>query len=191
MKHLKSEAEAINLLRSGGVGVLPTDTVYGLVARAADPKAVARLYALKNRERKPGTVIAASVEQVRQLGIADDVLSRVAPYWPNPLSIVLPLPENRSYLTQGVGDQAIRIPKDKHIRALLEQTGPLLTSSANQPGEPPANNIDEAFAYFGNTVDFYVDGGDMSGRTPSTIARPRPDGSLEILRQGAVKVIQP
>jgi len=69
---------------------------------------------------------------------------------------------------------------------LLKQTGPLLTSSANQPGEPPATNLTEAKAYFADSVDFYVDGGQTEQSTPSTLIRLDPHNRIEILRQGAV-----
>ncbi len=59
----------INEIKRGAVGVLPTDTVYGLAASALNPEATKKLYTLKNRERKPGTVIAASYEQLIRLGV--------------------------------------------------------------------------------------------------------------------------
>jgi L-threonylcarbamoyladenylate synthase len=82
---------------------------------------------------------------------------------------------------------AVRIPADKPLQKLLHQTGPLLTSSANHPGQPPANDIKAAEKYFGDEVDFYVDGGDLAGREPSTIIRIV-DDAIEVLRQGAVKI---
>jgi tRNA A37 threonylcarbamoyladenosine synthetase subunit TsaC/SUA5/YrdC len=81
----------------------------------------------------------------------------------------------------------MRVVADPKIREVLEQTGPLITSSANQPGEPPATTIDEAIAYFGDDVDFYVDGGTITGVLPSTIIRPTTDG-IEVLRQGSVSL---
>ena len=69
--------QLVTLLKSGKVGVVPTDTIYGLAAAAGDKQAVERLYALKDREQKPGTVIAASIEQLRELGLAADVLRKV------------------------------------------------------------------------------------------------------------------
>lgn len=180
--------EAIARLRSGAVGVMPTDTVYGLVARAADRAAVARLYALKHREHKPGTVVAASIEQLVALGVPEHYLRRVEQWWPNSLSVEMPLGSELAYLHQDTGRQAYRVVADEQLRAVLEQTGPLATSSANQPGEPSANTAAEAWDYFGDSVDFYVDGGDRSGRPPSTIIRVTPTGDIEIIRQGAVKV---
>jgi L-threonylcarbamoyladenylate synthase len=174
-------------LNGGGVGVLPTDTLYGLVARAADKQATARLYALKHRDHKPGTVIAANVGQLIQLGVSKDYLQRVAKWWPNSLSVEIPLGDDLAYLHQSTGRQGFRVVPDETLRQLLLQTGPLLTSSANQPGEPVSNNIKEAQAYFGEQVDFYVDGGDLSGRPPSTLIKVTNEG-IEVIRPGAVDI---
>lgn len=181
-----SRDEAAKLLNDGKVGVLPTDTVYGLVARAADESAVTRMYALKKREQKPGTLIAADTTQLSMLGVSDEQISRVSQYWPNPLSAVLAVHGN-DYLHQGVGSLAMRVVADEDTRQLLEKTGPLMTSSANQPGEPGATNLEEAYEYFGETIDFYVDGGVIADVLPSTIIRPNPDG-IEILRPGSVDI---
>jgi len=179
------DAELLKLLQNGAVGVLPTDTLYGVVCRAEDEQAVARLYALKSRERKPGTVIAATIAQLVKLGVKARYLRAVEQFWPGAVSVQLPLDGTLAYYHQGVFHGAFRIPDDQKVCELLQKTGPLLTSSANQPGKPPANTIDEAQKYFGNQVDFYVDGGDLSGRGASTVLRVV-DDAIEILRQGSV-----
>lgn len=186
MKTISSQ-EAIELILKGNVGVLPVDTVYGLVGRAADEQAVAKLYALKKREHKPGTVIAASAEQLAELGVPKRYLSAVKHLWPNPLSVEIPLGDRLAYLHQDTGRQAYRVVADERVRAILEQTGPLVTSSANQPGEPGSVTVQQAFDYFGGQVDFYVDGGDMSDSLPSTIIRIV-DDAIEVVRQGAVEI---
>jgi L-threonylcarbamoyladenylate synthase len=178
----------VRLLLGGKIGVMPTDTVYGIVAAAADPAAAARLYQAKHREGKPGTIIAADAQQLIDLGINPEQLAVVAHHWPNPLSVVLSDQPGLEYLDQGKQSLAVRIPSGPAIHELLLQTGPLLTSSANQPGEPPAASIAEAHAYFGDTVDFYVDGGPITETLPSTIIRLNPDSTIEILRQGAVRL---
>lgn len=175
------------LLTPGVIGVIPTDTVYGVVARAADPIAVERLYRLKHRENKPGTLIAANVDQLVALGIKRRYLTAVEQWWPGALSVVIPCGDELNYIHQGKRSLAVRIPDNESVRSLLEVTGPLVTSSANQPGEPPANTVDEAKAYFGDGVDFYEDGGDMSGHEPSTVVRIV-DDAIEVLRAGAVKI---
>jgi L-threonylcarbamoyladenylate synthase len=180
--------EAADTLQTPGtIGVIPTDTVYGVVARAADPSAVARLYELKKREAKPGTLIAASINQLADLGIKLRYLTAVQQFWPGAVSVVVPCGEDLSYLHHGLRSLAVRIPADLSLRQFLETSGPLLTSSANHPGQPPASTVDEAKKYFGDEVDFYVDGGDLSGREPSTVIRMI-DDAIEVLREGAVKI---
>lgn len=176
------------LQNAGAVGVIPTDTVYGLAARAADKEAVARLYKLKEREGKPGTLIAANLEQLEELGLKHRYLKAVEQFWPGAVSVIIPAsnPELK-YLHQGKMALAVRLPDDSQLQKLLEQTGPLLTSSANFPGEPTAATIRQAKDYFGDQVDFYEDGGDMSGREPSTVIRII-DDAIDVLRQGAVKI---
>ena len=167
----------------GAVGVLPTDTVYGLVCSAKYEASVARLYALKAREQKPGTIIAASIKQILELGIQPAYLAIADKFWPGPVSVETQHPI--TYLHQGTGRQAIRIPSDANLRTFLEKTGPLQTTSANQPGHPPANTLKEAESYFDDQVDFYVDGGDTTGSEPSTIIRVTDDGAIDVLRPGA------
>lgn len=177
--------DAIKALLSGGVGVIPTDTVYGLVARAEDPEAVKRAYKLKDRDSKPGPIIAANVDQLVKLGIKRRYLKPIEQYWPGPVSVVVP--HNIDYLSQSVGAQPFRIPDNKELLNLLNFTGPLLATSANLAGQPTATTIEEAKAYFKDKVDFYVDGGDLTNNKPSTIIRIV-DDAIEVLREGAVKI---
>jgi L-threonylcarbamoyladenylate synthase len=173
------------LTQPGAIAVIPTDTVYGVVARAADPQAVAHLYKTKHREHKPGTLVAASVDQLVALGFKRRYLTAVEQFWPGAVSVIIPCLE-LEYLHQGVGSLAVRIPDDPWLLSLLEKTGPLQTSSANQPGEPPATTVAEAKAYFGDTIGWYEDGGTVN-REPSTVLRVI-DDAIEIVRMGAVKI---
>lgn len=176
------------LQKPGTIAVIPTDTVYGVAARATDEEAVSRLYKLKNREDKPGTIIAANLKQLEDLGLKHRYLKAVEGFWPGAVSVVIPASDPKlKYLHKGKMSLAVRIPKDKQLQNLLGQTGPILTSSANPPGKDPATTIDQARKYFGDRVDFYVDGGDLSSRQPSTVIRII-DDAIEVLREGAVKI---
>lgn len=188
-KHFSAltDPDLIKLLQSGAVGVLPTDTLYGLVCRAADEQAAAHLYSLKKRENKPGTVIAADIEQLVALGLKQRYLKAVQHFWPGPVSIIIAVEQGLDYLHQGLYGLAVRLPASDELQDLLKRSGPLLTTSVNQPGEPPASTLAEAQAYFGDTVDFYADGGDLSGRQPSTLIRIV-DDAIEVLRPGAVNI---
>lgn len=183
---LQDEA-LIAALKRGAVGVAPTDTVYGLLADAKNEVAVARLYQLKHRKHKPGTLIAASVDQLVGLGLKRRYLTAVERFWPGAVSVIIPTGAALDYLRQGVPGLAVRITADVGLQKLLNRTGALLTTSAKLPGQSPANSVNEARAYFGASVDFYVDGGDLSGRLPSTVIRII-DDAIEIVRQGAVAI---
>jgi L-threonylcarbamoyladenylate synthase len=179
---------AQELLKPVAVGIIPTDTVYGIVARAADSAATVRLYNLKARETKPGTVIAADLEQLEALGLKHRYLKAVEQFWPGAVSVVIPVSNPElEYLHQGKMSLAVRIPNDAKLQKLLRQTGPLITSSANLPGHPVSTTINQAKAVFGDKVDFYEDGGDLSNHQPSTIIRIV-DDAVEVLRPGAVKI---
>lgn len=181
------DPKLVTLLKEGAVGIVPADTLYGIMCSAHDPKAVERLYQIKTRELKPGTLIAANVDQLVELGIPRRYLKPVEHYWPNPISVVVPTTPALKYLDHGLMSLPVRIPKDQKLLALLEKTGPLQTTSANLPDEPPATDYAEALAYFGEMVDFYVDAGKMAGYPPSTIIRIV-DDAVEVLREGAVKL---
>lgn len=172
-------------LGEGKIAIIPTDTLYGVVCSAKNPEAVARLYALKKREQNPGTTIAANIEQLIGLGVKARYLKAVEHYWPNPISIEIP--HMITYLHHGTGRSAFRIVRDPKVTAFLKVVGPLLTSSANQPGKKPASTIAEAQKYFGDYVDVYVDGGNLGDRAPSTIIRII-DDAVEVVRPGAVTI---
>jgi L-threonylcarbamoyladenylate synthase len=181
------DPKLVALLNQGAVGVLPSDTVYGIMCCAADEAAVARMYQAKHRENKPGTLIAANIQQLVELGIKERYLKAVEHFWPGAISVLIPHYPLNYLVDARTGAIAVRIPNDPDLLKLLEQTGPLQTSSANLAGEPVATVLSEAQDYFGDTIDFYVDGGDLSGRPPSTVIRIV-DDAIEIIREGAVKI---
>lgn len=160
--------DVISVINSGQVVCMPTDTVYGLVVSAKSPAAVKKLYETKGRIGKPGTIIAASVEQLIELGFSERDLNLASKYWPGPVSIVLPAPKSLEYLHMGLNSLAVRIPDNDELQKLLEQTGPLATTSANRPGEPTVQTIKEAEEIFADSVSTYIDGGRIDG-APSEI----------------------
>lgn len=181
--YMPDDPVVTQMLLQGAIGVLATDTLYGLVCRASDESAVNRLYGSKHRSAKPGTVIAASALQLVTLGVDERIMQQAERYWPGPISVELK--NSLDYLTQGTGRNAYRvIAGPKQILDVLSITGPLLTSSANLPGQPVATTIEEAQDYFGESIDFYVDGGDLSGNLPSTLVAFEADQPV-VVRSGA------
>ncbi len=183
------DQEIVKNIKNGSIGVIPTDTILGLVCLASDPDSINKLYDFKSREQKPGTVIASSIDQLVKIGFKQRYLKAVEHYWPNPISIVIPCGNELKYIHLGVGSIAVRITSNKNLVKLLDQTGPLLTSSANLPGQPESRNVQEAIKYFGDNVDFYVDQDINSNNRPSTIIRIV-DDAVEVLREGQLKIDQ-
>lgn len=182
------DPELITLINEGCIGVIPTDTVYGLVAATHRPEAVERLYGVKPRELAPGTLIGATVDDFVSLGFKRRQLAEVAHYWPAPLSVVLDARGVDAKIDQKRTDLPVRIPDSPVLVQLLTCTGPLMTTSANTPDQPTSTSVQMAVDYFGDNVDFYVDGGDLSNRPPSTIIGFNTDGKIIIYRQGAVRI---
>jgi L-threonylcarbamoyladenylate synthase len=169
-------------LITGNIVIMPTDTVYGLVSLAGNPDAVRKMYEIKQRDGKPGTIIAGSVDQLIEMGFDKQQIMNARQFWPGPVSVILDAPESLDYLHMGKKSLAVRIPALDWLQEVLEVTGPLATTSANLPGEPTVTNINQAKKIFGDKVDLYVDGGEISGVKPSKIVKITDDGQIEILR---------
>ncbi len=184
-----TDPEVVAMLRCGAVGVLPTDTLYGVVASTAFPDAIERLYEVRHRSSLKGCVtLIADKDQVSNLVEWNSFDRKLASkYWPGPVSIVLPVVEyTPSYLHPVKRTLAFRVPDKEDLRTLLWHVGPLFAPSANLAGMKPAVTVEEAQKYFDNAVDFYIDTGDLSGNEPSTLIRQK-DGDIEVLR-GALPV---
>jgi len=173
--------QLVDVLKSGGVAVIRTDTIYGIVARANYEAAVERIYAIKHRTpEKSSIVLLAKPEDVfdapgpRELEVTKDL-------WPGKNSIIFPSSQAPKWLDRGNESIAYRIPDNKNLRELIGKTGPLIAPSANPEGLPPAMSVQEAIGYFGNKVDIYVDGGQVTDNTPSKLFKVT-DAGLERIR---------
>ena len=179
--------DAVTHINQGAVGVMLTDTVYGLVCQTVKRSAVQRIYELKQRRGKPGTVLTASADDALSLGVSGILLNQAQQFWPGPISVVLPcLTDNLDYLHCGNQSLAIRVPHEPQLRELLRRTGPLLTSSANITSQPVAKSLQEAYDYFGDSVDFYVRPSWQPACQPSTVVQLSDDGTIVVLREGAM-----
>lgn len=167
---------AEKILKNDGIGVLPTDTLYGLVCSAFSKKAINRIYKIKNRNKdKKLIVLISSLKDLKKfkIKITKEEAKILGKFWPGKVSIIL-------------GGIAFRYPKNKALLEILKKTGPLVAPSANIEGGKPAENINEAKKYFGNNVDFYISGGTLKS-DPSTLIRII-NNKIEVLRQGKVKI---
>lgn len=170
-------------LHAGGVVVLPTDTIYGIVGQALNRDAVQSIYHLKQRTpSKPFIILISDIKDVRQFGVAlnETLRTQLQEFWPGPVSIILDCPNpEMEYLHRGTNSLAFRLPAHDTLRQLINQTGPLVAPSANPEGLEPAKDTAEAQAYFPEGVaGFYA--GPTSDK-PSKIIRIT-GGQVEVIR---------
>ena len=181
---------ATDVILDGGVVLLPTDTVFGLSANVFDNRAVEKIYALKNRDRKkPLPVLVADYTDLLKLV---ETPSRVEgrlieAFWPGPLTIVLKKLESASSVAfSGLSTVAIRMPDSDLVRNLIREVGtPLATTSANLAGEPAGLKLAEITPEIKENVDFILDDNEKHLDTASTIVQVV-DGEVKILREGAI-----
>lgn len=165
---------ATEILKCGDVGILATDTLYGIVGSAFSSKTVDRIYKLKQRNtNNPFIVLIAHVKELEKFGVvlSEKLTVRLKQYWPGPHSIILPVESGQfSYIHRGTDNIAFRVPEKIDLLQILEQAGPLVAPSANLEGTPPAQNILEARGYFGDRVDFYVDEGELNNKASTILS---------------------
>lgn len=185
-------ARAAALLRSGAPVALPTETVYGLAARADDAAAVAGIYRAKGRpDFNPLIVHVPGTAAARALAGFDDRAERLAQaFWPGPLTLVLPLRPDAAIapaVTAGLPTIALRCPAHPLMRAVLQECGlPLAAPSANRSGAVSPTTPAHVAASLDGRVAAILDGGACESGVESTIVALRADGSWQLLRHGPV-----
>jgi len=178
---MTSLADISKVLDEGGICILPTETVYGIAARADNSAAIDKIYAVKGRDfDKPLAVCVRDLEAAKKLAQFDETALRLADeFWPGALTLVLPV-ENKTLDRRCYqGDTiALRCP-DIEWRESFEK--PLALTSANKSGEPAATT-----AQTGLVVDAVLDSGPSREKIPSTILSVK-NGQIKCLRAGALK----
>ena len=185
-------AGAADVLRSGGLVAFPTETVYGLGARADDAAAIARIFDAKDRPANDPLIVHVLAEWPLD-GIAREVpdLARhlIERFWPGPLTIVLQRdPSIPSIVTAGLDTVAVRAPAHPVAEALLAAAGiPIAAPSANRFGHVSPTNADHVLDDLGGRCDVVLDAGDTTLGLESTVVSVSDDG-IVVLRHGALPV---
>jgi len=186
-------AEAARLVLAGEPVAVPTETVYGLVADATNPEAVARIYAAKGRPSfNPLIVHVADLAAAGLFGMFDDLARALAEaHWPGPLTLVVPLRPGAaiaSLVTAGLPSIALRVPAHPAMQALLAACGrPLAAPSANASGLISPTRASHVVASLGARVALVIDGGASHRGIESTIVAAT-GGPLRLLRRGPIHV---
>lgn len=181
--------DAVAALRSGGLVVLPTDTVHGIAARPDLPLATERLFEAKSRPRELELpVLVPDLASAERIAAFDERARTLAGrYWPGPLTLVLPRDSASSGWDLG-GDPStigVRVPRHPLALAVLAITGPLAVTSANRSGEPTPPDCESIVEVFGDAVGVYLcDDGPLSGEASTVLDLAH--GEPRILREGAL-----
>lgn len=194
-----TRAEVLNVLHSGGVVILPTETVYGVAARADRPEAVNRLYAIKGRDfDKPLALCVSGMDAAKHYVTFDRLAKRMAKkFWPGPLTLVLPArdpslftrlaPQLYSTAPDGTPTIAIRCPdaiwRTETTFAKIEY--PVALTSANRSGEPAPTKASQASKSLGYEVDDMLLLDDCPMEEASTIVSLA-ESPPRLLREGAL-----
>lgn len=184
-------AFAAELLRAGRLVAVPTETVYGLAARADSAEAVASIYRAKGRpDFNPLIVHVPSLAAAEALAVVDRRAHALAKaFWPGPLTLVLPLRSGSGItpaVTAGLPTVALRCPDHPVMQAVLTETGaPLAAPSANRSGAVSPTTARHVASSLGTAVDLVLDGGATRAGIESTIVALRPNG-WAVLRPGPV-----
>jgi L-threonylcarbamoyladenylate synthase len=184
--------EAAAALSAGDLVILPTETVYGLAADAANAEAVARLYEAKGRPRFNPLIAhvtdAAMAGRVARLDARAQVL--VAAFWPGPLTIVSPIDDPHSVCDlgrAGLETVAVRAPGHALAQAVIAALGrPIVAPSANRSGRPSPTSFADAVAETGAAAAVALDGGACAIGLESTVVALLPGEPARLLRPGAV-----
>ena len=168
--------DTIKRLRNGEVGIIPSDTIYGISSLVTE-EAMERIYEIKERPQSKKLIVLSDKNSLESLGliVPDEILS----LWPSPLTVILP--------TKDGDTLAVRVPDDKYLSSLLSETGPLFSTSVNISGKPSLETFEDIYPIFSDRVDFIVRKENIVKGESSTLldATKRP---CRIIRQGKYKV---
>ena len=177
-------SEALELIAKGKIGIVPTDTLYGIVGSALIKEAVEMIYEVRKRElSKPFIILIPNNNSLIKFGIkiSESENNFLRFLWPARVSVIFKSQNKKfKYLSRNGDTLAMRVPKFKKLLLGLEKVGPIVAPSANISGQEPFSNLKKAQIKFGNKLDFYVEG--TVNYLPSTLIKIEKN-SVIILRK--------
>ncbi|MFT4718127.1 MAG: L-threonylcarbamoyladenylate synthase [Rickettsiales bacterium] len=184
---------AVQLLKSNGLVIFPTDTIYGIAADANSDLAIQKIYNLKKRSnKKPIAIFLKNIIEIEKNFILNDLEREIIQkYIPGAITIILKPKNNNKFsklLNQNNDSVAVRIPNHKFCLKLLNEfNGPIAISSSNVSGQKEINNINLLEKQFNNDVDLMIEGELGKKQIASTIIKIE-NNEVKILRQGLLNI---
>lgn len=179
--------KASEVIKTGGIVVFPTDTVYGIGCNPYNKEAIQRIYKIKSREiSKSFPILAFSKEIVAKIAEFDKDSERIAQkIWPGPLTLILKLKDEKLKTSLNVIDKiAIRVPRHQCTLELLRECNFIIWTSANISGSESFRDPEKCYQNI-HDFDLFLDGGEITSKGESTIIEFI-EGKLKIHREGVL-----
>ena len=181
--------KACDLIKSGEVVCVPTETVYGLAGSAFDGKAIKKIFVAKGRPQdNPLIVHISSMHQLQDVvaKVPADAKKLADAFWPGPLTIIMPKGNKIAPETcAGLSSVGVRMPAHPVARAIIDNAGPFAAPSANISGRPSPTTAEDVFADMNGRIPLIIDGGECDAGVESTVVSCLEDTPI-ILRPGVV-----
>lgn len=177
------------ILKRGGVAIIPTDTVYGLIGDATNEETIKKIFTIKHREKtKPLLILVSNMEMLNRYveNISNRELAIINKFWPGPLTIIFNNKKNLSnILTANKNEIAIRMPNNKTLLNLINKLNrPIIATSANIAHQKTITSLNLLEHSIKENVDYIYDIGYLEDN-PSTIIRVL-NTKIEIIRAGSI-----
>jgi L-threonylcarbamoyladenylate synthase len=176
----------IEVIKQGGVVIMPTDTIYGIVGDATNELVIKKVFDLKKREgSKAMLILVSDVDMLNEYVecIGDDAKKLISSFWPGPLTIIFKKRNVSDLLTGGIDTVGIRCPKDDRLLTIIKSLGkPILSTSVNVSGTLQATSIDLVDESILSNVDLIIDEGICEGVASTIVGLDN-----KILREGEIK----
>lgn len=182
---------AVTAVKNGGLAVIPTDTSYAVICDAFNTAAITKLRMAKKQVSDLALpVAAASIETIR--GVANFSVAAndlACAFWPGSLTILTVAQDSLSWnLGQPGTALAVRVPHNELALTILREIGPTVMTGAQLAGGVAIQNVEQATAALGESVDVYIDGGQLSGQV-STVIDASTD-QIRLIRKGELTLAQ-
>lgn len=179
----------VDIIKKGGLVIMPTDTIYGIVGDATNEKTIKRVFELKRRDSsKAMLMLVSDIDMLMKYidGISEEETKLIESFWPGPLTIIFKKKNVSNLLTGGLNTVGIRCPNDERLLGIIKELDrPILSTSVNVSGNLQATKIDVIDDFILGNVDYVIDNGECN-KEASTIVIVD-DGCLKLLREGEIK----
>ena len=183
--------KVVDIIDNGGLVIMPTDTIYGIVGDATNEKTIKRVFELKKRDgSKAMLMLVSDIDMLKEYvdDISEEETKLIEEFWPGPLTIIFKKKNVSDLLTGGLDTVGIRCPNDERLLSIIKELNrPILSTSVNVSGGLQATSIDVIDESIINNVDYVIDDGECN-KVASTIVIVK-NKNVKVLREGEIKEI--